>query len=274
MNQIVLDTSYTVQRDDTLETIAEKGFGNRDRWPEIRQEDGTHFTTIDSSPLEVGQIVYLPMKIGERFHPAAGYGKGDDFISNDELNLLSPLSVKFYESLIQYSPANLILNRKIIQPLIDHFLRGNGEVYQHDIHAPLSCLIADAPPFQEAFEQVTHQVHEQLKSQVNQDQINLDNLRISIPHFAFRPGKADLTLFAAISGIQGADLLLKRFQLDSDSHYSLDVFFVIYDDFGFGKSDRYSPSLSAAWNLQHRGKAKAFVNEMILHKTITGTFNS
>ncbi|MEL7038607.1 MAG: LysM peptidoglycan-binding domain-containing protein [Cyanobacteria bacterium J06592_8] len=274
MNQILLDTSYTVQAGDTLESIAEKGFGNRDRWPEIREEDGTHFTTIDSSHLEVGQTVYLPVKIGERFHPAAGYGKGDDFLSDDELNSLSPLSVKFYESLIQYSPANLILNRKIIQPLIEHFLRGNGEVYQHNIQASLSALIADAPPFKEAFEQVKYQVHEQLKSQENLDQIDIYNLQISIPHFAFRPGKADLTLFAAISGIQGAELLLKQFKIDSDNRYSLDVFFVIYDDFGFGKTDRYSPSLYAAWNLQHRGKAKPFVNEMILHKTIVGTLSS
>ncbi|MEB3280634.1 MAG: LysM domain-containing protein [Lyngbya sp.] len=272
MTKIVFDTSYRVQPGDTVKSIAEKGFKDGDRWREVRQENGTHLTSPDSSQLLEGQRVYLPIKIGERLHPS-GYGEGDDFLSTDDLTPLSPIYSKFYQGLIRFSPANLLLNRQIINPIIDYFFQGKGGVYQHGIDAPLSRLVEDSPPFKLAFNQVIAQIQQQLQSLGNVDSIEVQKLKISIPHFAFKPGKADLTLFATIGGIQGAELLLKRFTLNTDYSYSLEVFFVIYDDFGFGKDDRYTPSLYAAWNLQHRGEAKPFVNEIILHKTLTGNLS-
>ncbi|EAW36399.1 LysM peptidoglycan-binding domain-containing protein [Lyngbya sp. PCC 8106] len=270
MTKIVFDTSYTVQLGDTLKSIAEKGFGNRDRWREIRQPNGTRFTSAEMSELQAGQRVYLPIKMGQRFHPTSGYGEGDDFFSSDQLSPLSPILSNFYQAFIRYSPSNLIVNQKILKPLIEHFLEGKGGIYQHSIDSPLSRLIENSQPFNQAFDQVIPQVQHQLQSQANVHNIDVHQLKVSIPHFSFKPGKADLTLFATVGGIQGADLLLKRFTLNTDRHYTLEVFWVIYDDFGVGKDDRYTPSLYAAWNLQHRGEAKAFVNEIILHKTITG----
>ncbi|WP_413162377.1 hypothetical protein ACL6C3_25595 [Capilliphycus salinus ALCB114379] len=273
MTKIVFDTSYRVQPGDTVKSIAEKGFKDGDRWREVRLENGTHFTSLDSSQLLAGQRVYLPIKIGERVHPPSAYGQGDDFLSTDDLMPLSPIYSNFYQGLIRFSPASLLLKRPIVQPLIEHFLEGKGGVYQHDINAPLSRLLEDSPPFKSAFNSVVRQIQQQISSFVSLNDFDVNKLKISIPHFGFKPGKADLTLFAAIGGIQGAELLLKRFTFNPDYSYSFEVFFVIYDDFGLGKDDRYSPSLYAAWNLQHRGEAKPFVNEIILQKTITGTLS-
>ena len=273
MTKIVFDTSYTVQTGDTLKSIAEKEFGNRDRWREIRQSDGTRFMSPETSELQVGQRVYLPIKMGQRLHPSSGYGEGDDFLSPDQLSPLSPILSNFYQALIRYSPSNLIVNQKILKPLIEHFLQGKGGIYQHEFDSPLSRLVEDSQPFKQVWYQIIPQVQQQLQLQANVHNIDVQKLKVSIPHFAFKPGKADLTLFATIGGIQGADLLLKRFTLNTDHDYTLEVFWVIYDDFGVGKDDRYTPSLYAAWNLQHRGEAQAFVNEIILHKTITGTLS-
>lgn len=270
MTEIVFDTSYTVRAGDTPKSIAETEFENGDRWQEIRQQNGTHFLSPESRKLQVGQTVYLPLKIGERSHPPSGYGEGDDFFSTDELSPLSPIWSEFYRAFIRYSPSNLIVNRQIMRPLVEYFLEGKGGVYQHGIDSPLSGLVENSPPFQAAFESVISQVQNQLQSQANFHKIEVHKLKIFIPHFSFKPGKADPTLFATIGGIQGASLLLKKFGLNADYHYSLEVFFVIYDDFGLGKDDRYTPSLYAAWNLQHRGAAQAFVNEIILHKIIAG----
>ena len=271
MTKIIFETSYTVQTGDTLKSIAEKEFGNRDCWREIRQPNGTRFISPETSELKIGQRVYLPIKMGQRWHPSSGYGEGDDFLSPDELSPLSPLLSKVYQALIRYSPSNLIVDQKILKPLIEHFLQGKGGIYQHEVDSPLSRLVEDSQPFKQVWEQVIPQVQHQLQLQANSHNIDVQKLKVSIPHFGFKPGKADLTLFATIGGIQGADLFLKRFTLNTEHDYTLEVFWVIYDDFGVGKDDRYTPSLYAAWNLQHRGEAKAFVNEIILDKIITGT---
>ena len=57
--------------------------------------------------------------------------------------------------------------------------------------------------------------------------------------------------------------------------YSIDLRFVICDDFGVDESDLYAPGLFAFWVLQHersRTRYAPFINELDLPVTVSGTY--
>ena len=96
-----------------------------------------------------------------------------------------------------------------------------------------------------------------------------------------------------IGGTQGRALFIKDFKLNTDSRkYEIKVQFVFYDDFGVDNTDIYKKlsggikagrkivpawekgfrGMQAQWLLQHQGKAKPFVQEIIIEETITDSY--
>ena len=55
-------TSYTIKSGDTLSAIAQHHLGNANRWQEITKDTGECFTENEAKRLQIGQLVYLPLK--------------------------------------------------------------------------------------------------------------------------------------------------------------------------------------------------------------------
>ncbi|MGF1493345.1 MAG: hypothetical protein ACFBSC_13000 [Microcoleaceae cyanobacterium] len=271
-----IDTAYLVQPDDTLNKLAQNQFGDQQKWRQIRRGDGTHFRisteisteTPNDPEFQAGETVYCTLKIGER--PRPGYGMGEDF---ETLGIpdrpLTFLERQIYEFLVRAEGSVPVVDRQIVQPLLEHFLDGQGGVYQHGSDTPVSHLVKHSKPFKTEFSAIELQLHRQLQAQVLEGQLQLDSLNIVIPQIAFKPLDS-LTLFAIIGGTQGADLLLKSFELSATGHYSAQLWVVLYDDFGLDQQDRYTPGLIAAWNLQHRGAAQPFIHEVVIAEEVSG----
>ncbi|MGB3759143.1 MAG: glycoside hydrolase family protein [Rivularia sp. (in: cyanobacteria)] len=54
--------SYTIKSGDTLSAIAQLHLGSANRWQEITKDTGECFTENEARRLQIGQIVYLPLK--------------------------------------------------------------------------------------------------------------------------------------------------------------------------------------------------------------------
>ncbi|NJK37799.1 MAG: LysM peptidoglycan-binding domain-containing protein [Oscillatoriales cyanobacterium RM2_1_1] len=268
MKPVDLDTTYTVQPEDTLSQIAQQQLGDQQKWRQIRRADGTRFEPIDHPNFGPRETVYCTLKIGERSKP--GYGTGEDFTTASIPDSpLTPFERQVYEFLLKTEGLNPLVNRQIVEPLLEHFLAGKAEVYQQGSNTALADLIENSKPFKTTFAAIELQLHRQLQAQVLDDHLQPDQLHIIIPQIAFK-SLDSITLFAAIGGIQGADLLLKSFQLEGTGRYSAQLWIVLYDDFGLDQRDRYTPGLIAAWNLQHRGSAQAFIHEVVVAQETAG----
>ena len=55
-------TSYTIKAGDTLSAIAQLHLGSANRWQEITKDTGEYFTENEARRLQIGQIIYLPLK--------------------------------------------------------------------------------------------------------------------------------------------------------------------------------------------------------------------
>jgi hypothetical protein len=89
--------------------------------------------------------------------------------------------------------------------------------------------------------------------------------------FGFSDGVA---LKAVIGGTQGEELFATGFIGSLPTRtYSIDLRFLICDDFGVDEADLYAPGLFAFWVLQHeRSPYAPFINELDLPVTVSGTF--
>lgn len=89
-------------------------------------------------------------------------------------------------------------------------------------------------------------------------------------------GLTDIKLGFPIGGTQGLKIEIVRLIADHSSRsFSATVRFTIFDDFGVGSDDRYTPPLEAFWILQHvkqmpEDKYKPFRNEIVVESSITG----
>lgn len=66
--------SYHIKEGDSLYAIAERVFGDGDRWTQILKSDGCRFTETDANHLVVGQEICLPQ--GERSEPTPTHDNG------------------------------------------------------------------------------------------------------------------------------------------------------------------------------------------------------
>ena len=55
-------TSYTIKSGDTLSAIAQLHLGSANRWQEITKDTGECFTENEARRLQIGQVIYLPLK--------------------------------------------------------------------------------------------------------------------------------------------------------------------------------------------------------------------
>ncbi|MGL5081491.1 MAG: hypothetical protein ACRC8A_08385 [Microcoleaceae cyanobacterium] len=268
MKPLEISTAYSIQPEDTLSNLAQKSFGDEQKWQQIRRPDGTHFKTIHDPEFTVEPMVYCAIKVGKRSRP--GYGTGDDFNSEAiQGKQLTSFERQIYEFLVKTEGLNPLVNRQIVHPLFEHFFQGKGGTYQQGSNTELAQVVTKSKPFKLMFSALELQFYRQLQAQVTVNSLQLDQLNLTIPQVTFKPLDS-MTLFAALGGIQGADLLLKSFSLNESGVYSAHLWLVLYDDFGLGRNDRYTPGLTAAWNLQHRGTAKPFIHEVMIALEICG----
>jgi len=155
------------------------------------------------------------------------------------------------------------------------FTAGTGGT---ETHGPASTLGSNAlvsGSFLATVARVKADIEAQLAAQASSGVLDACALSVTPPatHFAFSDGTA---LKAVIGGTQGEELFATGFTGSIASRsYSIDLRFVICDDFGVSESDLYAPGLVAFWVLQHERSATRyapFINELDLPVTVTGTF--
>jgi hypothetical protein len=155
------------------------------------------------------------------------------------------------------------------------FAAGTGGIETHGSASTLGSMALGSGSFLATVARVKATIEAQLATQASTGVLNPCALSVTPPatHFAFSDGTA---LKAVIGGTQGEQLLATGFTGSVPMRsYSIDLRFVICDDFGVDESDLYAPGLFAFWVLQHERSATLytpFINQLDLPVTVRGTF--
>ena len=270
-NHILVDgveyPQITLQEGDTLWGLAERKLGDGNRWSEFGKPDGSRFTEEEARNLQPGETIY---RIWSRSNPGYGKDDGQDEFTSGDLEKSQPLSLKeqkIYEVKFSESLKAALFYKPVANDLVNHFLEGTGETFQHNPGSDLSNMVKNSQEFKDFVTSVNRNIDNGIKNQkTTNGTVNPSNLEIQVPSISFPP--LNINLFAAIGGTQGTDLIIKDFaykEVNGKKTYSGTLRVIIYDDFAAGNDDRKRlSSLEAMWNLQRRGTAKPFVNKVIV----------
>jgi outer membrane protein OmpA-like peptidoglycan-associated protein len=169
-----------------------------------------------------------------------------------------------------------------------HFYLGSAKPVDHDASSVIGKAADGSDPFNAAAAKVESTFHGFMVRMANNPSANncstLNNAT-PMPHVNFPASKWQLIkgefsdsdtvmLKAVIGGTHGIEIILTSFKSDCDAKtYEATIHYRLCDNFGVDETDMYSGSLVAFWMLQHmRTGHKAFVNNILLDRTIKGTF--
>ncbi len=156
------------------------------------------------------------------------------------------------------------------------FAAGTGGTATHGPGSTLGAMALVSGSFLATVAQVQADIEAQLAYQAYGGALDACALSVTPPQtgFDFSDGWA---LKGVIGGTQGEELFATGFTGSIPLRsYSIDLRFVICDDFGVDESDLYAPGLFAFWVLQHERGSRSiyvpFINELDLPITVSGTF--
>jgi outer membrane protein OmpA-like peptidoglycan-associated protein len=155
------------------------------------------------------------------------------------------------------------------------FAAGTGGTATHGPSSTLGAMALASGSFLATVALVQADIEAQLASQATSGALDPCALSVTPPatFFGFSDGTA---LKAVIGGTQGEELFATGFTGNvALRSYSIDLRFVICDNFGVDESDLYGPGLFPFWVLQHERSSSLyapFINELDLPVTVSGTF--
>jgi hypothetical protein len=158
------------------------------------------------------------------------------------------------------------------------FVAGSGGTVTHGVSSTLGSLALTSPSFMTTVGVVRRSLEAQLAAQASSGALDPCLLSLSpAPETHFSLGGPDPgALQGVIGGTQGEEMFLNTFTGDTTTRtYSMDVRFIICDDFGVDESDLYFYGLFAFWVLQHERSATnyaPFINELDITVNLSGTF--
>lgn len=158
------------------------------------------------------------------------------------------------------------------------FAAGTGGIETHDKSKPLGALALASSEFAATLAIVKNRIEAQLALQASKGTLNLCALAVTPPptFFASRHFYYPGALKSVIGGTHGEQLLATAFTGNIPMRsYTIDLRFLICDNFGAGEDDLYAPGLFGFWVLQHERSPKRyapFINLLDLPVRISGTF--
>lgn len=232
----------------------------------------------------------MPVLLGR----ARGCGSGSDFTHFDfpHLSLLSEVKLVAWaqahvppraaRGLVADTECELEMDGVLVglagaagHAAYSHFAAGTGGTVVHGAASSLGAMALRSGSFLATVATVRADIESQLAAQALSGVLNPCALSATPPatHFQFSDGSA---LKAVIGGTQGERLFATAFTGSVPLRtYSIDLRFVICDDFGVDEADLYAPGLFAFWVLQHERSASRyapFVNQLELAVNLSGTF--
>lgn len=222
----------------------------------------------------------LPFHLGSR----GGCGSGTDFtyhdfppLSSGDSLIVAPFRVQPDATLLGTFTAELGgLAGSEGRDAIRQFSSGTGTKRTHGAGSTLATMTERSGALGTALSAVRSEINSQITSQAVGGVVECSRLNIppaSMPAISF--GFSDgATLKAVIGGTQGLDIYVLSFSLNPSTRtYTMQLRFVICDDFGVDHHDLYSPGLISFWVLQHeRAGYQPFINEIIVEPTFTDSF--
>lgn len=157
------------------------------------------------------------------------------------------------------------------------FAAGTGGTETLGSSSTLGALALVSPSFIATTRRVQASIEAQLAAMAPTGILDPCALRVTPPETHFSLGGPDnLSLQAVIGGTHGERLFATGFVGNIPMRsYSIDLRFLICDNFGVDEHDLYAPGLIAFWVLQHERSATLyapFINELDLPVTLSGTF--
>jgi hypothetical protein len=155
------------------------------------------------------------------------------------------------------------------------FVSGAGGTVTHGSASTLGAMALISGSFKATVAAVKTNIEAQLAAQAPTGALNPCGLAVTPPAtaFSFSDGKE---LKAVIGGTHGEKLFANSFTGSAVARtYTIDLHFLICDNFGVDEADLYAPGLLGFWVLQHERSASAyapFINELDLTVTVSGTF--
>ncbi|HEY4281155.1 MAG TPA: hypothetical protein VGM91_23275 [Conexibacter sp.] len=141
----------------------------------------------------------------------------------------------------------------------------------------LGALALTSPSFLSTLAIAKAAIESRLATQAAGGVLNACAIHFNPPATHFSLGGSDpVALQAVIGGTQGRMLWINSFTGNVALRtYSMELNFMIFDDFGVDEHDLYAPGLIPFWVLQHERSASKyapFVNKLDLTATVSGTF--
>jgi hypothetical protein len=155
------------------------------------------------------------------------------------------------------------------------FRAGTGGKVTHGPSSVLGAMALKSGSFLKTVERVKAIIEAQLAAQAFGGALDACALTVTPPATHFGPGDG-IPLKAVIGGTHGQELFATIFSGSIPSRtYTIDLRFLICDNFGVDEDDLYAPGLFAFWVLQHERSPTLyapFINELDLPVTVSGTF--
>lgn len=159
--------------------------------------------------------------------------------------------------------------------MVTHFASGSGTSLTHSSSSPIGKATESAPSFIEMCKATEKKLAGQLSTMAASGTIDCSTLVLSssdVPWLSFEFSDSFM-LKGIIGGTQGRNVWLNALSIDTATRkYTMQLRYVIFDDFGVDESDLYSPGLIAFWLLQHERKGYVpFMNIIDLAIDSSGT---
>jgi outer membrane protein OmpA-like peptidoglycan-associated protein len=231
----------------------------------------------------------LPVRLGS----ARGCGSGPDFAHFDFPSISTASEVILavwaeahgrgpFRSLVTDTECELEMDGVLVglaggagHAAFSRFAAGTGGTASHGPTSTLGAMALTSGSFLRTVARVQSDIEARLAAQAAGGVLDPCALSVTPPgtSFEFADGAA---LKAVIGGTQGEELFATGFTGNIPLRsYSIDLRFVLCDDFGVDESDLYAPGLIAFWVLQHERSPTnyiPFINELDLPVTVSGTF--
>ncbi len=225
-----------------------------------------------------------------------GCGSGTDFTHFDFPSISSASEVRLAAWAAAHPPIGSCLRRSCItnaecetemdavlvglaggagHAAFSRFAAGMGGTETHGPSSTLGALALVSGSFLLTVARVKADIEAQLATQAASGVLNPCALSVTPPatSFGFSDG---IALKAVIGGTHGERLFTTGFTGSVPMRsYSIDLRFLICDNFGVDEADLYAPGLFAFWVLQHGRSATLyapFINELDLPVTVSGKF--
>lgn len=161
--------------------------------------------------------------------------------------------------------------------MVTHFADGTGSTLKHLVSSPIGKKAVTAPSFIAMRNAAEANLTGQLSTMATSGTIDCNALVLpspALPWLSFTLLDDGPMLKAIIGGTQGHTVWLTGLSINpAQRNYTMELRYVIRDDFGVDSSDLYSPGLIAFWVLQHERRGfRPFVNLIDLTVTRSGIF--